>query len=172
MKPADYHRTLNDMLDPRYPWKSLIIAYPMIGTTATQAAALYSTLGKEKGHAFYLNLSERGVRGAIANGGHVALVVPDQCEGQMGTLVIPDTIALIASSPYPAEGKIFIDYLLDRNTKNDLVTSGWIQIPSRTVTARVPCLGGMVIKPMAVNYQDIYDRGRAKKTDLAEIFVC
>ncbi len=199
MKPADYPRTLNDMLDPRYPGKSIGIAYPMFGTTATQAAALYSFLGKEKAHAFYSNLSERGVRvvdgnsvvkdlvvlgqldfgltdtddacGAIANGGHVALVVPDQGEGQMGILGIPDTVALIAGSPHTAEGKIFIDSLLDRNTENDLVTSGWIQIPSRNVTARVPCLGGMAIKPMSVNYQDIYDGVQATKTDLTEIFV-
>ena len=57
MKPADYHRTLNDMMDPRYPGKSVGIAYPMFGTTATQAAALYSALGRDKAHAFYRNLS-------------------------------------------------------------------------------------------------------------------
>ena len=98
-------------------------------------------------------------------------MVPDKGEGQIGTLVIPDTIALIAGPLHQAEGKIFIDYLLDRNPENDLGTSGWIQIPSRNVTARVPCLGGMAIEPMSVNYQDIYDGVQATKTDLTEIFV-
>jgi iron(III) transport system substrate-binding protein len=199
LKPADYPRSLNDMLDPRYPGMSIGMAYPMFGTTATQAAAMYSTLGRDKAHAFFSNLSARGVRvvdgnsvvkdlvvsgqldfgltdtddacTAIGNGGHVTLVVPDQGEGQMGTLVIPDTVALIARSPHSAEGRIFIDYLLDRNTENDLVKSGWIQIPSRNVTAQVPCLNDMVIKPMAVNYQDIYDGVESTKTDLTEIFV-
>ena len=199
MKPAEYPRSLNDMLDPRYPGKTIGIAYPMFGTTATQAAALYSTLGRDKAHAFYNNLSLRGVRvvdgnsvvkdlviagqldfgltdsddacTAIGQGSHVTLVVPDQGKGQMGTLVIPDTVALIFGSPHPVEGMIFIDYLLDRNTENDLVKSGWIQIPSRNVTAQVSCLNGSVIRPMAVNYQDIYDGVEMTKTDLAEIFV-
>jgi len=199
MKPADYPRTLADMLDSRYPGTSVGIAYPMFGTTATQAAALYSTLGRDKAHAFYSSLAARNIRvvdgnsvvkdlvasgqldfgltdtddacSAIENGDHVTIVVPDQGEGEMGTLVIPDTVALIAGSPHPAEGKVFIDYLLDRNTENALVESGWIQIPSRNVTAQVPCLNGTFIKPMAVNYQDIYDGIQLTKTDLTEIFV-
>ena len=65
-------------------------------------------------------------------------MVPDQGEGQIGTLVIPDTIALIAGPLHPAEGKIFIDYLLDRNPENDLGTSVWIQIPSRNGPGTLP----------------------------------
>ena len=41
------------MLDDKYPGKTIGIAYPMFGTTATQAAALYSYLGKEKARAFH-----------------------------------------------------------------------------------------------------------------------
>ena len=199
MKPDEYPRSINDMLNPRYPGNTIGIAYPMFGTTATQAAALYSMLGRDKAHAFFSNLSARGVRvvdgnsvvrdlvvsgqldfgltdtddacTAIARGDHVTLVVPDQGEGQMGTFVIPDTVALIAGSPHPDEGRIFIDYLLDRNTENDLVKSGWIQVPSRNVTAEVSCMNGTVIRPMAVNYQDIYNGVEMTKTDLAEIFV-
>ena len=199
LKPADYPHSLDDMLSPAYPGNRIGIAYPMFGTTATQAAALYSTLGYDKAHAFFSNLSERGVRvvdgnsvvkdlvvsgqldygltdtddacTAIAQGSHVAIVVPDQGAGQMGTLVVPDTVALIAGSPHPAEGKVFIDYLLDKNTENDLVKSGWIQVPSRNVTTVIPCLNGTVIKPMTVNYQDIYDGVEMTKTDLADIFV-
>ena len=199
LKPDEYPRSLADMLDPRYPGNTIGIAYPMFGTTATQAAALYSTLGRGKAHAFFANLSARGVRvvdgnsvvkdlvvsgqldfgltdtddacTAIAQGAHVTIVVPDQGVGQMGTIVIPDTVALIVGSPHPAEGRIFIDYLLDRNTENDLVKSGWIQVPSRNVTAQVSCLNDTVIKPMAVNYQDIYDGVEMTKTDLSEIFI-
>ena len=199
MKPGDYPHSLSDMLDSRYPGPSMGIAYPMFGTTATQAAALYSTLGPEKAHAFYRNLSAKGIRvvdgnsvvkdlvmsgqldfgltdtddacTAMGQGAHVTLVAPDQGAGQMGTLIIPDTVALISGSPHRASAMIFIDYLLDRNTENDLVKSGWIQIPSRNVTAQVPCLNGTVIRPMAVNYQDIYDGIEMTKTDLTEIFV-
>lgn len=199
MKPDEYPRSLNDMLDPRYPGETIGIAYPMFGTTATQAAALYSTIGRERAHAFFSNLSARGIRvvdgnsvvkdlvasgqlmfgltdtddacTAIARGAHVTLVIPDQGPGQMGTLVIPDTVALIAGSPHPDEGKLFIDYLLEQDTENALVNSGWIQVPVRNVTMPVPCPNDTVIKPMIVNYQDIYDGVELTKTDLAGIFI-
>jgi len=199
LKPAEYPRTLNDMLDPRYPGPSIGIAYPMFGTTATQAAALYSVLGEEKAHAFYANLSAKGVRvvdgnsvvrdlvssgqlafgltdtddacTALAGGSPVAIVIPDQEPGGMGTLVIPDTVALIGGGPHPDEGKIFIDYLLSRSTEGSLVRSGWIQIPSRDLPEKVACLNGTAIRPMDIDYQDVCDGVRMTRTDLAEIFI-
>jgi iron(III) transport system substrate-binding protein len=199
LKPADYPQSLYDMLDPRYPGADIGIAYPMFGTTATQAAALYSTLGQKKAHDFYYSLSQKGVRvvdgnsvvkdlvssgqlafgltdsddacTAIADGRHVTIVVPDQEEGGIGTLVIPDTAALISDAPHPDEGKTFIDYLLSRDTENNLVRSGWIQLASRELPEKVPCLNGTVIRPMQVNYQDVYEGIQMTKTDLAEIFV-
>jgi iron(III) transport system substrate-binding protein len=199
LKPADYPRSLGDMLSPRFEGKTIGIAYPMFGTTATQAAALYSTLGYERAHDFYRNLSAKGVRvvdgnsvvkdlvasgqlgfgltdtddacSAMEKGDHVTIVVPDQGKRQIGTLVIPDTIALLAGAPHPDEGKIFIDYLLDKKTENALVESGWIQIPGRNVTAQVPCLNGTIIKPMVVDYNEVYKAIPMTKTDLAGIFI-
>ena len=199
LKPGEYPRSLSDMLDPRYPGSSIGIAYPMFGTTSTQAAALYSLLGKEKAHAFFANLSQKGVRvvdgnsvvkdlvssgqlafgltdtddacTALADGRPVAIVVPDQDPEGMGTLVIPDTVALISGGPHPDEGKVFIDYLLSRENEGNLVRSGWIQIPSRDLPEKVPCLNGTTIRPMAVNYQDIYEGIQMTRTDLAEIYI-
>jgi iron(III) transport system substrate-binding protein len=199
LKPAQYPESVFDMADPRYPGSSIGIAYPMFGTTATQAAALYSTIGKDRAHDFYTSLSRKGVRvvdgnsvvkdlvasgqlsfgltdtddacTAIAAGKHVAIVVPDQQEGGIGTLVIPDTTALIMGSPHPQEGKVFIDYLLSRDTESSLVRSGWIQIASRDLPEKVPCLDGTGVRPMAVNYQDVSDGIQMTKTDLAEIFI-
>jgi iron(III) transport system substrate-binding protein len=199
LKPAEYPASVFDMQDPRYPGSSMGIAYPMFGTTATQAAALYSTLGKEKAHAFYSNLSRKGVRvvdgnsvirdlvssgqlafgltdtddacTAIADGRHVAIVIPDQQAGGIGTLVIPDTAALINEAPHPVEGKVFMDYLLSKDTESRLVHAGWIQVASRDLPEKVTCLNGTAIRPMAVNYQDVYDGIQMTKTDLAEIFI-
>jgi iron(III) transport system substrate-binding protein len=199
LTPARYPLTLTDMLSSRYPGSSIGMAYPMFGTTATQAAALYSTRGYAGAHGFYQNLSEKGIRvvdgnsvvrdlvssgqlafgltdsddacTAMAEGRHVALVVPDQEEGGMGTLVIPDTVALIRGGPHPEDGKIFIDYLLSRGTEGSLVRSGWIQVPSRDLPETAPCLNGTVIRPMAVNYQDVYEGIQMTKTDLAGIFI-
>ena len=199
LKPDQYPQSIFDMLDPRYPGSSIGIAYPMFGTTATQAAALYSTLGRERARGFYDNLSRRGVRvvdgnsvvkdlvssgqlsfgltdtddacTAIADGKHVTVVIPDQRAGEIGTLVIPDTTALINGAPHPGEGRVFIDYLLSRGTEGRLVHAGWIQIASRDLPEKVPCLNGTSIRPMAVNYQDVFEGIQMTKTDLAEIFV-
>ena len=199
LKPSQYPHSIYDMLNPEYPGASIGIAYPMFGTTATQAAALYSTLGREKAHGFYENLSRKELRvvdgnsvvkdlvssgqlafgltdtddacTAIADGKHVTIVIPDQGAGEIGTLVIPDTTALINGAPHPEQGRIFIDYLLNRETESNLVHSGWIQIASRDLPEKVSCLNGTIIRPMVVNYQDIYEGIQMTKTDLAEIFV-
>ena len=199
MQTGSYPHSLFDMLDSRYPGKSIGIAYPMFGTTATQAAALYSVLGPKKARLFFSNLSEKGVRvvdgnsvvrdlvaagqldfgltdtddacTAIQNGEHVTLVVLDQKEGEIGTLVIPNSVALIAGAPHPDEGMVLIDYLLDRNTENDLVKSGWIQVACRDVPAHSPCLNRSAIRAMAINYQDVYTGLQMTKKDLTEIFV-
>ena len=59
--------------------------------------------------------------GAIESGKNVTIIIPDQGEGEMGTLVIPNTVALIAGAPRPAEAKIFMDYLLDRKQESAMV---------------------------------------------------
>ena len=199
LKPAQYPESIFDMADPRYPGPSMGIAYPMFGTTATQAAALYSTIGQKKAHEYYDNLSRKGVMvvdgnsvvkdlvssgqlsfgmtdtddacTAIADGKHVTVVVPDQRVGEIGTLVIPDTTALIRGAPHPDEGKVFIDYLLSRDTETSLVRSGWIQVASRDLPEKVSCLNGTTIRPMVVNYQDVYEGIQMTKTDLSEIFI-
>jgi iron(III) transport system substrate-binding protein len=199
LSTAQYPKSIFAMLDPQYPGSSIGIAYPMFGTTATQAAALYSTLGQKKAHGFYDNLSRKGVRvvdgnsvvkdlvssgqlsfgltdtddacTAIADGKPVTIVIPDQRAGEIGTLVIPDTTALINGAPHAGNGRVFIDYLLSRDTEGRLVRAGWIQIPSRELLEKVPCLNGTSIRPMIVNYQDVYEGIQMTKTDLAEIFI-
>lgn len=187
------------MLDSRYPGNTIGIAYPMFGTTATHAAALYSYLGKEKARDFFANVSQRQVRvvdgnsvvrdlvadgplvfgltdtddacGAVERGKPVVFIVPDQQPGEMGTLVIPNTVALIAGSPHPYEAKTFIDYLLDRKTEDALVSFGWIQIPSRDVSAQTACMDITGIKTMNISYQDVYTGIPTTQKDLIEIFI-
>lgn len=199
LTPDQYPHSINDMLDPRYAGSTIGIAYPMFGTTATHAAALYSYLGTEKARNYFSNISQRQVRvvdgnsvvrdlvadgqlafgltdtddacGAVETGKHVVIIVPDQKPGEMGTLVIPNTVALIAGSPHPAEAKTFIDYVLDRKTEDSLVSSGWIQIPSREVPTKTSCMNITGIKAMNVSYQDVYNGIPATQKDLIEIFI-
>ena len=88
----------------------------------------------------------------------------------MGTLVIPNTVALIAGAPNPAEAKVFMDYLLDRKQESAMVTSGWIQIPVRDIPAS-PCINSTGIKTIPVTYQDTYDSLEPAQEDLTEIFI-
>jgi iron(III) transport system substrate-binding protein len=198
LSPSQYPHSVYDMLNEKYPGKTIGIAYPMFGTTATQSAALYSYLGKDKAHAFHTSLNNRSVRivdgnsvvrdlvadgqlafgvtdtddacGAIENGKNVTIIIPDQGVGEMGTLVIPNTVALIAGAPRPAEAKIFMDYLLDRKQESAMVTSGWIQIPVRDMPAS-PCINSTGIKTIPVTYQDTYDALQPSQEDLITIFI-
>jgi len=198
LTPSQYPHSVYDMLDDKYPGKTIGIAYPMFGTAATQAAAMYSYLGKERARAFHSSLNNRSVRvvdgnsvvrdlvaegqlafgltdtddacGAIENGKNVTIIIPDQGEGEMGTLVIPNTVAMIAGGPHPAEAKVFMDYLLDKKRESVMVSSGWIQIPVRDIPAS-PCINGTGIKTIPVTYQDTYDALQPAQEDLITIFI-
>jgi iron(III) transport system substrate-binding protein len=195
---SQYPHSLYDMLDEQYPGHSVSIAYPMFGTTATHAAALYGYLGKERARTFFSSLNNRSVRivdgnsvvrdlvadgqlafgltdtddacGAVEGGRNVTIVIPDQGEGEMGTLVIPNTVAAIAGSPHPAEAKVFMDYLLDKKSESAMVASGWIQIPVRDMPAS-PCINSTGIKTIPVTYQDTYNALKPAQEDLIEIFI-
>ena len=93
-----------------------------------------------------------------------------QGEGEMGTLVIPNTVAMIAGGPHPAEAKVFMDYLLDKKRESVMVSSGWIQIPVRDIPAS-PCINGTGIKTIPVTYQDTYDALVPAQEDLITIFI-
>jgi iron(III) transport system substrate-binding protein len=198
LTPSQYPHSVYDMLNEKYPGKTIGIAYPMFGTAATQSAAMYSYLGKEKARAFHTSLNNRGIRvvdgnsvvrdlvadgqlafgvtdtddacGAIDSGKNVTIIIPDQGAGEIGTLVIPNTVALIAGAPRPAEAKIFMDYLLDRKQESAMVTSGWIQIPARDIPAS-PCINSSDIKTIPVTYQDTYDALEPAQKDLITIFI-
>jgi iron(III) transport system substrate-binding protein len=186
------------MLDETYPGKTISIAYPIFGTTATHAAALYRYLGNEQARAFFSTLNNRNIRvvdgnsvvrdlvadgqlaygltdtddacGAVESGKNVTIIIPDQGDGEMGTLVIPNTVALIAGAPHPAEAKVFMDYLLDKKRESDMVASGWIQIPVRDIPGST-CINGTGIKIIPVTYQDTYDALQSAQEDLIKIFI-
>ena len=161
------------------------MAYPLFGTTATQVAALYATLGPEKTEEYLQALKDNDVlivdgnsvsrdvvvRGevpigftdtddayvALQAGQPVAMAFPDQ-EG-IGTLLIPNTVALIESAPHPKEGRQLIDYLLSRDVESQLAFADSMQIPVRTdvkTPDHVPSYRS--IHAMSVDYRAIADQ--------------
>jgi iron(III) transport system substrate-binding protein len=153
LKPEDYPRGLQDLLNPKYPPDRIGMALPLFGTTATHAAALYAVMGEEAARNFFASVRRRGVRivdgnavvrdmvvrgvwlfgltdtddalGAIREGAPVAAVAPDQ-QGQ-GTLVVPGTVALVRGAPHRREAEVLVDYLLRAQTEQDLIRSGFSQ---------------------------------------------
>ena len=133
------------------------IANPLFGTTSMHAAAIFQALGDEPARRFFDQLTDNGVRMlssngevrrrvgagdfaigladsddvnvAKADGQPVDLVLPDQ-EG-LGTLIIPNTAALIAQGPNNEGGRHFIDFLLSAEVERVLAESGAAQIPLR-----------------------------------------
>jgi iron(III) transport system substrate-binding protein len=195
--PANYPRSMFDLLDDKWPAKEIGIAYPVFGSTATEAAAMYATLGPEQGRDFYQKLHDRGVTvvdgisvirsmvasgqlmmglvdtddacGAISEGSPVAMDFLGQDD--IGTLIIPNTVALIAGAHHPEEAKEFIDFLLSQKVANLLVESGWSHVPLRPVDVQSNCLINPNIKGMRVSLTDVYKQLSLSQKDLAEIYI-
>jgi iron(III) transport system substrate-binding protein len=194
---ADYPESIFDLLKDTWPGDKIGIAYPLFGTAATEAAALYVALGPEKARAFYQSLHDRGVRvvdGAsvvrdmvasgqlmmglvdtddavveIERGEPVAMDFLDQ-DG-MGTLVIPNTVAMIAGDSNPNEAKEFIDFLLSHDVAELLVKAGWSHIPLRSTDPQSSDIVNPHIKSMNVSLVDVYKQLETIKRDLAEIYI-
>jgi iron(III) transport system substrate-binding protein len=199
VEPGEYPASVYDLLEPKWSGEEIGIAYPLFGTTATHAAALYADLGPEQGRAYFAELQSRGVQvldgnsvvrdlvaggrlalgltdtddacGAIRNGAPVAIIVPDQGEGQLGTLLIPNTVALVSGAPHEASGRSLIDFLLSQQVAEELLASGWSQVSLRPVDAEPDCLPDLVIKGMDVPLTEVYEHLLASKSDMTEIFV-
>ena len=198
LPPAEYPGSIFDLLDANLSGKDFGIAYPTFGTTATQAAALYAAIGPERAKSFYAQLKSKGVRvvdgnsvvrdlvasgqiklgltdtddacGALRSGAPVALVFLDQGAGGLGTLIIPNTVAIIAGGPHPVEARTLVDYLLSKEIEEKLVASGWIQIPLRHFESQQGCINHE-IKGMNVSLSEIYLGLEPSREDLGEIFI-
>jgi len=199
VSPGQIPHSLLDLTRTGVPANKIGIAYPMFGTAATHAATLYAQLGPEKTKAFFTELRDSGVTvvdgnsvvrdlvangqlamgltdtddaiGAVSEGAPVSMVFLDQGEGERGTLIIPNTVALIRNAPHSTEAKILIDYLLSSRVESDLVESGWFQIPLRPVAAKQSFFDASSVRGINVDYETVYGYLEQVKKDLAEIFI-
>ena len=131
-------KSIRDLTDPQW-YERCGIAKPLFGTTATHAACLFAAWGERRRRSFSSGVkhnarimsgnkqvAEAVAAGTLAfgltdtddalveieRGMPVAIVYPDQGEGQIGTLFIPNTLALIKGSPNPQAAEKLVDYLL------------------------------------------------------------
>ena len=135
------------------------IAKPIAGTTASHLAVLFHALGEEKAKEWWTKLvgNQAGLLSgngpvmkevragtflygftdtddyfvAATDGYPVIAVYPDQKDGEIGCLVIPNTISLLKGAPSPDLGRRFIDYVLSRDVEKKLAFGSSAQIPVR-----------------------------------------
>jgi iron(III) transport system substrate-binding protein len=181
------------------PGDRIGMANPMFGTTATHASAIYAYLGPDAARVYYQGLKDKGVRivdgnsvvrelvekgdlylgitdtddscEAIGRGSPVRVILPDQGENGIGAFIVPNTVALIAGGPNPSGGEAFIDYLLSQEDENDLMKSGWIQIPVRPDTTEHGCLNISGIHGMNVSMADVAAQNERARQEIADIFM-
>lgn len=167
------------------------IAKPLAGTTASHAACLFAVWGKQRAQDFFLRLKanarilggNRQVARAVATGelafgltdtddalleisaGYpVQVVYPDQGEGQLGTLFIPNTLALIDGSPHAANAKRLFAYLLSAEVERMLADGPSAQIPLRPGVAK----SDRVESPATVRAMQVdFDRAAARWDEAA-----
>lgn len=197
VSPIDYPESIFDLLDPSWPANKIGIAYPLFGTTATHAAALYAALGQQEGKAFFHDLHDRGVKvvdgnsvvrdqvasgelimgltdtddacGALRNGAPVTIIFPDQDD--LGTLVIPNTVSLIAGAPHQEEAKALIDFLLSQEVEEMSIESGWSHIALRPVGVQPEYIDTADVKGMNVNLMEVFQQFELSAQELRDIFV-
>jgi iron(III) transport system substrate-binding protein len=170
-----------DLIDPR--WKGACgIAKPMFGTTATHAACLFAAWGPDRARDFFRSLranevqilaGNRGVAQAVGAGrlafgltdtddalaeidagSPVAIVYPDREPDGLGTLFIPNTLAVVAGAPRREQAEKLLDHLLSPAVERALAEGPSGQVPlNPAVTARLKVESPRTIRPMAVDFE-------------------
>ena len=147
--------TLDGLLAPSLKGH-LLMGRPALGTIGGHVAAIYAARGTAGGDAFFKGLRDNAITlvggngpvpqqvaagnfyigitdnddaaATLADGGEVRAILPDQAEGQPGTLAIPATVALCARAEHNPAAKKLVDRLLSSDVEQALIKAhfaGW-----------------------------------------------
>ncbi|MFM7316993.1 MAG: extracellular solute-binding protein, partial [bacterium] len=174
-------KSIHDLADPR--WKGKVgIAKPFFGTTATHCACLYALWGERQADDFFAALHRNQVQvmagnkpvaeavaaGKLAFGltdtddalvirqqGHqVELVYPDSDANGLGTLFIPNTLAMIKGGPNSEGAARLLDWLYRPETETRLSAGPSGQIPlSAMATKSGRVESPTTVKPMPADFE-------------------
>lgn len=189
-------KSLEDLASPSFQGK-IAMAQPFFGTTSTHVAALCQILGKERGLDLLRRIKANGVKPMTGNsavcdavvrgdvfagltdtddvwarrldGKPVDLIYPD--EGGLGTLVIPNTVALIRNAPHPEAARRLIDYLLSKDVEQALARAGGRQIPVRDMPVPEGVRTLPQIRAMTVDWPGLPAVQKDIEADLRALFM-
>ena len=147
-------RTLDAIFDESFR-DQIALADPRFGTTGSHLAAWLAAWGEERYRAFLERLRDHGVQIVGGNSmsrdrvlsGEVLLGFTDTDDVEVarragdsidetfladqGTLVLPNTVAIVANSPNPEAAQALVDFLLARAREEALAAAPSRQIPVR-----------------------------------------
>jgi iron(III) transport system substrate-binding protein len=172
--------SIDDLVDPH--WQGHVgVAKPLFGTTATHAACLFAYWGSARAKDYFVSLKKNArimagnkqVALAVASGAlafgltdtddamiefekglPVSIVYPDQHDGAMGTLFIPNSLALIRGAAHPHAARQLIDYLLSPAVETRLARGRSAQIPlNRQISMKLRVETPATIRAMQVDFE-------------------
>ena len=161
-----------------------VIANPLFGTTTAWVASLFTLWGDKKAKDFMDKMKKNGISISTSNGESTMLVVneefffslvdsddatnfiragkplkqiyPDQMEGGLGCLVLPNAVVLIKGGPNQGNGRKLIDYLLSPETERKLAFADCAQIPLHEGVETPPDVRNIEdIKTMEVDFEEV-----------------
>lgn len=169
--------------EPRWKNKA-VIANPLFGTTTAEMAALFTIWGDDHGKTFLQEMKKNGVKISTSNGESadfvasgeaefglvdsddafnriqqgkpVETVYPDQQQGGVGVLIVPNALVVIKGGLHAVEARKLIDFLLSRETERKLAYADCAQIPLHPgveTPAHVPHIEKL--RTMTVNYAEV-----------------
>ncbi len=176
----DWPTSIVDLTQPK--WKDRVgIAKPLAGTTASHAACLFAVWGELRAREFFESLKanvrimagNKQVAREVARGGlafgltdtddaiieveagwPVKIIYPDQGDQQLGTLFIPNTLAIIRGAPHPREAEALVEFLLSAEVERMLAEGPSAQIPLSTEVQESPRVGSpQTVRAMQVDFQ-------------------
>ena len=194
----EYPQSILDLVDSR--WRGKVgVAKPLFGTTATHAACLFAIWGEERGKSFFRNLRNNATIKAgnkqvalavssgeltfgltdtddamieLERGAPVDIVYPDQDEGELGTLFIPNTVSIIQGCAHPDSARRLVDYLLHEEVEIRLAKGPSAQIPlNTTIDVKLRVQTPSQVCSMQVDFAAAADHWEPAAQFLRDLFI-
>ncbi len=154
-KEVDWPQSVDDLRDPKWQ-KKCGVAFPLFGTTATHFAVQTTRMPASDAETWFKGVATNAVvlsgnkqvaqavaRGELdwgltdtddalvekENGMKIAWIFPDQRPSDPGTLLIPNTVAVLDRSPHPIAAAKLADFLVSQKTEERLTMGNAAQFP-------------------------------------------